>query len=231
VIARKFVHLAQLFDQEDIDMIYLQRHGESVTNSTRTFTCRRLDPGLTALGRSQIEKVVPCYSTNRVRRILSSPSKRAVESAEILSSRLGVEFRIDECLLEVDVGSLEGKSEQDRELLAQFYSVIRDWLVWNIDTRFIGGESFTEVKSRLSILESLAASDGTVVVGHSTLFAVILGTRGTAFAKVEELFLPRGGMAMCDGNFNNWRIETRVEQTAAKRTGSSAGALPPADEP
>jgi broad specificity phosphatase PhoE len=160
-----------------------------------------------------------------------SPSKRAVESAEILSGRLGVEFRIDECLLEVDVGSLEGKSEQDHELMAQFYSVINDWLIWNRNTRFIGGESFAEVKSRLSILESLMASDGTVVIGHSTLIAVFLGTTDTAFTEVEQLFLPRGGMATCDPRSNRWSVETGVEQTSAQRTVSSAGALLPAGEP
>lgn len=108
-------------------MIYLQRYGESANNLTKIFTCRRLDPGLTQLGRRQIQNLIPYYSAKGINQIFSSPSKRAFESAWILSSGLGVEFRTDNCLLEVDVGILEVESEQDHELLAQFHAVMDNW--------------------------------------------------------------------------------------------------------
>jgi broad specificity phosphatase PhoE len=192
-------------------MIYLQRHGESVNNLTKIFTCRRLDPRLTELGRRQIQNLIPYYSAKGINQIFSSPSKRAIESAEILSSGLGVEFRTDDCLLEVDVGILEGESEQDHELLAQFHAVMDNWLVEHKNTRFLGGESFEEVQSRLSTVQSLMSLGQTVVVGHCALFAVFLGTRGGAFTKVEDLFLSRGGMATYDQQARTWRIETVVE--------------------
>jgi broad specificity phosphatase PhoE len=155
--------------------------------------------------------MIPYYGAKGVSHIFSSPSKRAVESAEILSNGLGVEFCTDDCLLEVDVGLLEGKSEQDHELLAQFYSVLNDWLVENKNTRFLGGESFEEVHGRIRTVKSLMSFGQTVVVGHCTLFAVFLGTSGMAFTKVEDLFLPRGGTATYDQRARTWRIETMVE--------------------
>lgn len=82
---------------------------------------------LVIMGRRQIQNLIPYYSAKGINQIFSSPSKRAVESAEILSSGLGVEFRTDDCLLEVDVGILEGESEQDHELLAQFDAVMDNW--------------------------------------------------------------------------------------------------------
>ncbi len=55
---------------KSIDMIYLQRHGESETNLTKTFTCRRLDPGLTEPGRRQIENLIPTRYPEELARVL-----------------------------------------------------------------------------------------------------------------------------------------------------------------
>jgi hypothetical protein len=106
---------------------------------------------------------------------------------------------------------LEGKSEQDPESLAQFYLVINDWLVRKKNTRFCGGESFDEGWSRLNAVQALMSIEQTVVVGHCALFAVFLGTRGTFFRKVEDLFLPRGGMATYDQLSRTWRIGSTAE--------------------
>jgi len=103
---------------------------------------------------------------------------------------------------------LEGKSEQDNDLLAQFYSIMNDWIIDSKNTRFPGGESFEEVKSRLKSIKSLLSCGNTVVVGHSALFAILLGTIGVAFNRIEELFLPRGGMAKYNQQSGTWRIET-----------------------
>lgn len=192
-------------------MNYLQRHGESVNNLTKMFTCRRLDPGLTELGRKQIKDRVPYYNTKGINCIYSSPSRRAVESAEILSSRLGIEFFTDYRLLEVDVGSMEGKSEQAPHLLAKFYSTVNDWLVGNRNTRFRGGESFGEVQDRLRSIKSLTFQGPSILIGHSTLFAVFLGMKGVCFTKVEELFLPRGGLATYDPDSGRCEIEAKVQ--------------------
>ncbi len=186
--------------------MFLQRHGESATNVTKTFTCQRLDPGLTETGRRQIEDVVPYYGSQKVKTIITSRSKRAVESAEILGVRLGIGVKINECLLEVNIGDLEGKSELDPEHIRQFFSVIEDWLIHKKNTRFPGGEAWSEVEERLKVLDSLLSSSPVILVGHSTLFAVYLGTRGMPFNKIEELFLPRAGIAMFSRSEARWQI-------------------------
>jgi len=190
--------------------MFLQRHGESATNLTKTFTCRRLDPSLTEEGRRQMEDVIPYYASRKIELIITSPSKRAVESAEILGSRLGMRPQVNECLFEVNVGDLEGKSERDPELLKQFFSVVEDWLIYKKNTRFPGGESWSEVEKRLKMLDSLRSSSPAIFVGHSTLFAAFLGTRGVAFRKVEELFLPRAGIASFSSSERSWRMEMKV---------------------
>ena len=194
--------------------MFLQRHGESATNLTNTFTCRRLDPSLTEKGERQMEDVVPYYASHEIGRILTSPSKRAVESAEILGSRLGISPQVNECLLEVDVGDLEGESEREPGLLRQFFSVVEDWLIHRKNTRFPGGESWGEVEKRLKMLDLLMSSSPAIFVGHTTLFAVFLGTRGVAFDKVEELFLPRAGVASFSPSERSWRMEMNVSRSS-----------------
>lgn len=190
---------------------FLQRHGESGTNVMQIFTCRRLDPGLTETGRRQMEAVAGYYRSRAVRRIVTSPSRRAVGSAKILGSRLGITHQVHECLREVDVGDLEGQSERDPRRLGEFFSVIADWLIQGKNTRFPGGESFEEVKQRLRVLDSLMFAGPAIFVGHTALFAVFLGVRGKAFRKVEELFLPRAGIARYCVSEKDWILETNAE--------------------
>ncbi len=196
--------------------MFLQRHGESETNVTKTFTCRRLDPGLTAEGRRQIEDVASYYASREIKGIITSPSRRAVESAEILGARLAVGVKIYECLLEVDVGDLEGESERDQKRIRFFFSVIEDWLIHKKNTRFPGGESLSDVERRLKLLDSLMHSLPAVFVGHSTLFVVFLGTRGMPFQKVEELLLPHAGIARFSSFEQKWRIEKVVSEERSR---------------
>ncbi len=194
--------------------MYLQRHGESTTNLTKTFTCRRLDPSLTERGKRQIEDIVSYYASRKIGDIISSPSKRAIESAEILGNRLGLSPKVNECLLEVNVGDLEGKSERDPVYLKQFISVVEDWLIGKKNTRFPGGESWSEVEKRLNIIDSLISSTPTIFVGHSTLFAVFLGTRGLSFRTVEALFLPQAGIARFSDSRRRWEVGKEVSESS-----------------
>jgi broad specificity phosphatase PhoE len=174
----------------------------------KVFTCRKLDPSLTETGRRQIENRVLYYGSFDIERIVTSPSKRAIESAEILSSRLGIDYQTNECLLEIDVGDLEGESERDPENLQRFFSVIKDWLIRSKNTRFPGGESKDDVEERLKVLDSLISSNPAILVGHATLFAVFLGTRGNSFERVEHLFLARAGIAKYCSGARTWSIES-----------------------
>ena len=187
--------------------MFLQRHGESATNLTKTFTCRRFDPGLTDEGKRQIEDIGTYYASQQIRGIVTSPSKRAVESAEILGSQLGIRPEVSDCLLEVDVGDLEGENECDQTLIRFFFSVIEDWLVRKKNTRFPGGESWRDVERRLKLLDTLMYSPPTIFVGHTTIFAVFLGMRGLPFNKVEDLFLPRAGIARFSHTEKKWKMD------------------------
>lgn len=190
--------------------MYLQLHGESETNVHKLFTCRRLDPDLTDNGRQQIMATVTFYRDAGIRGIISSPARRAVQSAEILGLALGLGVTTDDALLEVDLGDLEGQSERDPDRLRIFFDTLRDWLNGARGTRFPGGESGQEVVARIQRLMS-AASPASLLVGHATFFAVLMGNTGMSYRRIEDLFLPRGGAARRSKEQTSWEIVGTTE--------------------
>jgi broad specificity phosphatase PhoE len=185
--------------------VYLQRHGESETNVAGLFTCRRLEPNLTEDGRAQIAARMSFYRQAGIKRIVTSPSRRARQTATILGEGLRVPVTTDEALLEVDVGRMEGLSDRDPALHAQFMAVMTDWLRDGKDSRYPGGESLSDVMARVPRIFSLGGTD-TLRIGHCALFAVVMGTHGMPFTDVAQLFLPRGGAAMFDAPAKAWRV-------------------------
>ncbi len=185
--------------------MYLQRHGESETNVRRLFTCRRLDPDLTDIGRQQIAAATAFYRAAGIREIVSSPARRAVQSAEILGQALGVEVTTNDTLLEVDLGDLEGQSERDPDALRCFLNTLRAWLSGASNARFPGGESGREVAARVEVALSVA-SPASLLVGHATFFAMLMASTGMPYRKTEDLFLPRGGTARRSKEQTTWEI-------------------------
>jgi broad specificity phosphatase PhoE len=187
------------------ETMFLQRHGESETNISKLFTCRKIDPSITENGRKQIEDKAYFYRPLGIQKIFTSPSKRATQSAEILGHVLNIDFIINEALLEVDIGTLEGKSELIPEHIGLFIKTLNDWFHKGMNTRFPNGESREEVESRIESVIPLL-SPMTIFVGHVTFFAVLLWKLKMSFNEIKDLFLPRGGTAQYFKERNEWKI-------------------------
>ncbi len=77
----------------------LLRHGETVFNVQ--FSATRVDPGvedpaLTENGRAQVEQAAAKLRDDDLVRLVTSPYRRALETADIISSKLGIPVTIDE---------------------------------------------------------------------------------------------------------------------------------------
>jgi len=76
----------------------LLRHGQTIFNAV--FALTRIDPGivdppLTPEGRRQIAAVVENLARLRLRRVVSSPYTRALETADMIASRLNLRVAIE----------------------------------------------------------------------------------------------------------------------------------------
>lgn len=117
------------------------RHGRTTANAAGLLL-GRADPPLDELGRAQAAAVAAAIGSGRfgpVLAVVSSPLRRARSTAEAI----GVPVQVDERLIELDYGELDGTplTEVPAEL----------WAEWRSDNRFRppGGESLEELGHRV----------------------------------------------------------------------------------
>lgn len=84
-------------------MIYLARHGETAYNSEGRFQGRG-DVGLTETGIAQAHQLAQAAQGHGIVRIVSSPLRRARQTADIVGAALGVEVEEDARFAETDTG-------------------------------------------------------------------------------------------------------------------------------
>ena len=128
------------------------RHGETESNAENRVMGQRLDDPLNAKGREQAETIAKELQSHHFDLILSSPLKRAHETAEIIDKILGgIPLYTKDELKERDYGSLSGKTwdEIDLETGRAGGESRKIDFDQRYDYRPYGGESPEDVKGRL----------------------------------------------------------------------------------
>lgn len=74
--------------------LYFVRHGESEANVLKVISNRGSRHGLTEKGRRQSAELASNLEGSRATRIYSSPLLRALQTAETVSSALGVDYDV-----------------------------------------------------------------------------------------------------------------------------------------
>jgi len=154
--------------------VFLVRHGESTLNTREESGG---DGGLTVRGRYQAIRVAECLATVAADRLVTSPARRAFETATIIGERLALRPEVDPDLVELQIGELEfiPRGSMRQELSTR---VTDAWLAGDEDCEFRGGESLRTAQSRLdrAIARALRGEAGTrcILVGHGGLFAIPL---------------------------------------------------------
>ncbi|HEV3245497.1 MAG TPA: histidine phosphatase family protein [Candidatus Paceibacterota bacterium] len=125
------------------------RHGQTDYNKQGIVQGQEKDPPLNAEGTAQVEKTALRIPAE-IDRIISSPLKRALQTAGILNKRLNKSIEVNDELKEFKYGSLAGKT------WAEIVAVTGDEDVYEKDSnvtfdyRPYGGESAQDVKTRVS---------------------------------------------------------------------------------
>ena len=140
-------------------MIHLVRHGRTEANADGRLQ-GRLDLPIDALGQEQAAALVAALP--RIDRVITSPSLRACQTAQVL----GVALERDERWLEMDYGEFDGRIMADLPP-----DLFRTWMT---DSDFAppGGESLrmlaTRVHAACEELSEAARDQEIVVVTHAT---------------------------------------------------------------
>jgi broad specificity phosphatase PhoE len=157
--------------------ILFVRHGSTDSNATGIMRGWSDDP-LSALGRRQSEQTARFLrALPPVDCIYSSTLPRSIQTAEIIAAALGLAIEPRDDLRELNLGSLEGRTERElwdyfvRQANAEDASGMRD-------VAFPGGESASGFVSRtLKALSDIDArhSGSVLVVSHGVQTMVALG--------------------------------------------------------
>ncbi len=191
--------------------LLLLRHGESESNVGRIYAGSRVDLPLTEAGIQQARLQASALQGIRVDTIVSSPLRRARETAETVSGRIGIEPAFNSALREVDVGLLEGTDQDESTFRTRHDRVVQKWEQGEHHASFPEGESLEVIEGRLrGFLESLErreAAQTVLVVGHCMLFMAAIWlfceNRGPTF---EHGHMGRGHLSIVKGAGDSFRL-------------------------
>lgn len=156
--------------------LILIRHAECIANRDR-LALGRADSPLTERGRRQAQALGEALAADRIDRILSSPLRRACDTAAPLAQRRALPVDAVDALTEMDIGELEGLTwPQARERFAAFLDEWRGPQAALV--RMPGGESLGEVQARAwEVIAPLLTADDdrtAVVVSHNFVLRALI---------------------------------------------------------
>ncbi len=159
--------------------IVFVRHGSTDSNATGVMRGWS-DDALSELGQRQAELTAQFLSTQpKVDCLYASTLPRSRQTGEILAQRLGLDLQSRDDLRELNLGTLEGRTE--RELWSYFVqqSGARNNLSNMHDMAFPGGESVAGFLSRvftaLADIDRRHADGSVLLVSHGVWTMVALG--------------------------------------------------------
>jgi broad specificity phosphatase PhoE len=159
-------------------VIVFVRHGETPPNREGLLLGRG-DPELTERGRAQAKDLALALAGLDITSVLTSPLRRARDTASPIAAECGLPVEVDERLIEIDFGEWEGQplASIDADLVARWH---RD-----PDLTPPGGESLVVVAERVAAFckERLRdeTASSTVAVSHvSPIKAAVTWTLGVS---------------------------------------------------
>ncbi len=143
--------------------ICLVRHGESEDNAANRV--QRDDTPLTAAGRAQAEALAEELAQKNITKLVTSPLRRAVETAEIVSAKLGLEYTVVDDWATIDLGGLKGEARTE-DLSALFYAEER--------TEGETVESFRQrIAGAYAVLKQTATAGNIAVIAHRSVATMV----------------------------------------------------------
>jgi broad specificity phosphatase PhoE len=178
--------------------IILVRHGETESNRRGLFR-GRLDVPLNARGREQAEAVAGALAGDPVAAVFTSPLVRAVDTADAIARKHGIEPITDVSFDNIDLGRWQGleKARVEREEPELWHLWMTDPDRWSVP----GAESLAAVRDR-ALARTLAlvaeyAGGRLVIVSHRSVLKLLGGALlGMETGYFWSLYLDNAGYSV-----------------------------------
>jgi len=169
--------------------IMLIRHGDTDWNVEEIFR-GRVDIELNETGIKQAELLAKHLSDEKIVAIYSSPLKRALRTAEIITGSRNVDVTPTPELIDFDYGEWQGLSHS--MVKERYPKLYNDWMSNPQVVRMPKGENLDDVKRRtISLVDRLIAEhEGTIAlvshrVIHKVLICALLGLDNSRFWNIR----------------------------------------------
>jgi broad specificity phosphatase PhoE len=169
--------------------LFLVRHAETEWNTAQIFQ-GHLDSDVTPKGLGQAALLAERLEAEGISAVYASDQGRALRTARVVASRLGLEVVPRPDLREIDCGEWTGKGYQ--EVRTHWPEEHATWMHQPQIHRMPGGESVAEVQRRgLRFLDEILSQHGgqsVCAVTHNTLVrAVVCGLMGWTLDQLWEV--------------------------------------------
>ena len=165
-------------DEFKLGSIIFLRHGQAKNNVERKLAGRTSGFPLTEIGIDQVSKAAEFLKHMNISTIYSSPIERAKQTAEIVGNHTSVDVRIDERLIELDMGKFTGMPYD--EIFSNHGNVFLKFYKGDLEIAHNGVETFAEVKKRiLSMVDHVLENhpdENVVMVTHMDPIKAMLST-------------------------------------------------------
>lgn len=150
--------------------VYIARHGETTWNAVGRYQ-GRLETPLSPLGQAQAQALAGALRDADIRRIISSPLSRCVQTALPLSMMTGVPIETDDRLLEIAHGTWEGRYRD--EIARTEPERYQMWRTHPEKVHFPGGESLQDVANRWkSFVDDFHPDVNTLLMTHDVVVRI-----------------------------------------------------------
>jgi 2,3-bisphosphoglycerate-dependent phosphoglycerate mutase len=192
-------------ESEDLMKLFCVRHGETLFNLAGRIQ-GQADSELSPLGRRQCQAVAEALAGVECDALFSSPLSRALESAQLIAEKFGLEVRLEPRLMEINAGIFQGHSWA--EIDAKFPKDAARWRSQDPDYRIPGGESRRDLMERSrAAFESIRGSGAgyAIVVAHG-------GSLSAAFKAMLDIPPRRNPFSLGNGSISTaaWESEFRL---------------------
>lgn len=177
--------------------IIFLRHGQAKNNTERILAGRTPGVPLTEEGVDQAEKAAIFLEEMNISAIYSSPIERAKNTAEIVGKHNSIDVRIDDRLIELDMGKFTGKPYD--EIFSTHGNVFMKFYRGELEIAHNGVETFEEVKKRIrDIVDHVIDNhpdENVVLVTHMDPIKAMLSTV-VSFSpeNLYELIIPNASL-------------------------------------
>jgi len=161
-----------------LGQIIFLRHGQAKNNVERILAGRTSGIPLTEIGIQQAQHTAELLEHMNISAIYSSPIQRAKHTAEIVGEHNSIDVKIDDRLIELDMGKFTGVPYD--EIFSSHGNVFMKFYNGELEIAHNGVETFSEVKKRvLAIVDHIIENhpdENVVLVTHMDPIKAMLST-------------------------------------------------------